>query len=155
MNRTKTPPRVELQVQHTYQPVRDSETGNQIAQCTTCGHRWYGKGEARETCVRPSICSGCGLTPDECAASRVKCCPDCSHVHPVKPMTELPLSRFYVVETDNFGGDYPDESFVGPPLSEPAANAVAEVLNREAGPNSERYYKVVPLGYKLVPGFEP
>lgn len=43
---------------HTYQPVRDSETGNQIAQCTTCGHRWYGKGESRKPCVRPSICSG-------------------------------------------------------------------------------------------------
>lgn len=69
--------------EHQYLPVTDELTGSQIAQCTRCGHRWYGKGEERKPCVPVSICSECGLTPSECARSRVKCCPDCSHTSPV------------------------------------------------------------------------
>lgn len=62
-----------------------------------------------------------------------------------------------IVETDNFGGDYPDESFLKlPPMSEEMANKVCDVINDCcSGPNEPRYWKVVPEGYKLQPGFEP
>lgn len=62
-----------------------------------------------------------------------------------------------VVDTDNFGGDYPDEKFVFKQiLSEVAATEIAEVLNKHlSGEQSPRYYKVVRDDYKLQPGFEP
>lgn len=63
--------------------------------------------------------------------------------------------RFRIVDTDNFGRDYPDEKFVGFPMSQQACDAVCYILNKEAGANSSRYYKTVPYDYKLVPGFEP
>ena len=68
-------------------------------------------------------------------------------------------TRFRVVDTDNFDGDYPDEKFVGPYLPEKAASMVANALNSSSGPNADRFYKVVPSPidnpYKLQPGFEP
>lgn len=61
-----------------------------------------------------------------------------------------------IVETDNFGGDYPDESFVGPALrSESNARKVAKIFNDDTGEHCRRCWKVVEHGYKLVPGFEP
>jgi len=63
-----------------------------------------------------------------------------------------------IVETDNYGGDYPDEHFVRgimPSLSKEGAKAIADILNKEKGPNSHRYYMVVKDDYKLKPGFEP
>ena len=61
-----------------------------------------------------------------------------------------------VVDTDNFGGDYPNEKFVIRCwLSEPSAILIARVLNFESGENSPRCYKVVQRGYELQPGFEP
>ncbi len=63
--------------------------------------------------------------------------------------------KYYVVETDNFGGDYPDERIVGAAYATRAeAQAEADRMNdgREYAP---RYYKVVEEGYKLQPGFEP
>lgn len=61
-----------------------------------------------------------------------------------------------VVNTDNFGGDYPDESWVGPPdLTEAEAKALADKLNGPADANATRYYKVVANDYRLQPGFEP
>lgn len=67
------------------------------------------------------------------------------------------MEKFRVVNTDNFGGDYPNESFVCPPLSKPLCEMIATELNGpEAGWNyMSQYYKVVPDGYKLQPGFEP
>lgn len=62
---------------------------------------------------------------------------------------------FRVVETDNFGGDYPDESFAGPPLAEDEARLVADAFNRASGPDARRFWKVEREGYKLLPGFEP
>lgn len=58
-----------------------------------------------------------------------------------------------VVETDNYGGDYPDESFHGPPMPHADAERIAAAFNKYA--DDRRYYKVVPMDYKLAPGFEP
>lgn len=58
-----------------------------------------------------------------------------------------------VVETDNYGGDYPDESFHGPPMPHADAERIAASFNKYA--DDRRYYKVVPMDYKLAPGFEP
>lgn len=65
--------------------------------------------------------------------------------------------RFRVIETDNFGGDYPDESWQSPELTEQAANEVAALYNRErcAHASAPRFYRVVPSDYKLQPGFQP
>lgn len=63
--------------------------------------------------------------------------------------------KYCVVETDNFGGDYPNESFAGPSLTEEDAKRVADIFNNAVGPRYDRYWKVVPVGYKLQPGFEP
>lgn len=66
------------------------------------------------------------------------------------------MNNFGVVDTDNYGGDYPNEKFiVSCWLSESAANRIADILNKESGEDSARYYKVVKHGYKLQPGFEP
>ena len=69
-----------------------------------------------------------------------------------------PLYR--IVETDNFGGDYPDEKFVNIPMStrredmQHIADAINSVFCNRPYP-SPRYWRVVENGYKLVPGFEP
>ena len=64
--------------------------------------------------------------------------------------------NFGVVDTDNFGGDYPDEKWIVHAwLKEETANAIAKLLNDEIGEHAYRYYKVVAAGYKLQPGFEP
>lgn len=73
-----------------------------------------------------------------------------------------------IVNTDNFGGDYPDEKFVclvltdgtnndGPLLELPQdiAKRIADALNDWRGERSVRFCKVVPNDYKLRPGFEP
>jgi hypothetical protein len=63
-----------------------------------------------------------------------------------------------IVETDNFGRDYPDEKFVNIPsiYEEDHAQAVCDSINIAcSGPNASRWWKVVPNDYKLQPGFEP
>jgi len=61
-----------------------------------------------------------------------------------------------IVETDNFDGDYPAESFLLGRLSEESAHVIADVINEHCGgPHARRYWKVVEDGYKLRPGFEP
>lgn len=65
---------------------------------------------------------------------------------------------FRIVETDNYGGDYPNEVFLNvPPFhSEAAALIVAHAINEaHCRDNGPRFWKVVPDGYKLSPGFEP
>lgn len=64
--------------------------------------------------------------------------------------------KFHIVNTDNFGGDYPAESFVdgvGPFNTREAAQTVADTLNID-GDYAPSYYKVVELPYTLRPGFE-
>lgn len=61
-----------------------------------------------------------------------------------------------IVETDNFGGDYPDEKFLNlPPLPAERCQAIAEAINASMPPMSPRYWKVVANEYELLPGFEP
>jgi len=61
-----------------------------------------------------------------------------------------------IVETDNFGGDYPNEKFVNiPSLPEEEVKQIAKIINDYTGPNSMRYWKVVDNDYELGPGFEP
>lgn len=66
---------------------------------------------------------------------------------------------FHLVQTDNFDGDYPDESFVtGLPYFSSKENAqeVADLVNSVAGGvHSNRFWKVVEENYILAPGFEP
>jgi hypothetical protein len=64
-----------------------------------------------------------------------------------------------IIETDNFGSDYPNEKFVNLPfMSEEACKAVCKIVNNFCSPpghDSDRYWKVVPNDYVLKPGFEP
>lgn len=61
-----------------------------------------------------------------------------------------------IVDTDNFGGDYPDEKFLPlPTMTEKHAKKVADALNRGFPSGMPRYYKVVSDDYILKPGFEP
>lgn len=62
-----------------------------------------------------------------------------------------------IIETDNFGGDHPDEKVLNlPPLSEEAAKAIVEVVNRYcSGHDKPRFWRAVQEDYKPAPGFEP
>ena len=62
-----------------------------------------------------------------------------------------------IVNTDNFGGDYPDEKFVEglPRLTKTHAEAICAAINAGLPETHSRYYKVVPDDYELQPGFEP
>jgi hypothetical protein len=62
--------------------------------------------------------------------------------------------RWRIVATDNFDGDYPNESFHGPLLSEHHAKTIADLFNGRAV-NPPRYFKVVEMPYELARGFEP
>lgn len=65
------------------------------------------------------------------------------------------LPQVRIVDTDNFGGDYPNEKFVLWPMRKESAVCIADILNQDAGPNALRFYKVVENDYILEPGFEP
>jgi hypothetical protein len=72
------------------------------------------------------------------------------------PVAETGGNSMRVVETDNFGGDYPDEKFLNiPNLPEESCAAIAKAINDAVGDNCRRYWKVVANDYKLQPGFEP
>ena len=67
------------------------------------------------------------------------------------------MIRYKIVETDNFGSDYPDEVFVNLPTTTcENANRICQAINAAFNPigASDRWWKVVPEDYKLVPGFE-
>lgn len=64
------------------------------------------------------------------------------------------MQWYRVVETDNYGGDYPNEKFATPYLlREGEAKQVADLFNKLRC--DRRYWKVVKDGYELAPGFEP
>jgi hypothetical protein len=63
--------------------------------------------------------------------------------------------KYRVVNTDNYGGDYPNEKFVTEPIEKKEAEKIADALNEQSGPYSSRFWKTVPEDYKLQPGFEP
>ncbi len=60
-----------------------------------------------------------------------------------------------IVDTDNFGGDYPNERILLWPMSRKACERICAILNEAAGPHARRYYKVEENVYELQPGFEP
>lgn len=60
-----------------------------------------------------------------------------------------------VVETDNFGGDYPNEKFCSESVTEEEAKIIANNFNKDVGDYSTRYWIIVPDDYILKPGFEP
>lgn len=60
------------------------------------------------------------------------------------------------METDNFGGDYPNEQFVSlPSLSKEHAQKVADAINAGFPDGHRRFWVVVQDDYQLQPGFEP
>lgn len=63
--------------------------------------------------------------------------------------------KYRVVNTDNFGGDYPNEQWASEPTTEKDAISLAQRMNGKLGDYSSRYNKVVRLPYTLQPGFEP
>ena len=73
----------------------------------------------------------------------------------------MSAKTYSVVETDNYGGDYPDESFLVRYISEQACVQIAAIMNKEhdADKGGSRFWKVVkdPFDkpYKLKPGFQP
>jgi hypothetical protein len=65
------------------------------------------------------------------------------------------LMAYRIVNTDNFGGDYPVESFVdGKWATEEEAQKKADLMNGPYPEHSARYYKVVEMPYELETGFE-
>ncbi len=60
-----------------------------------------------------------------------------------------------IIDTDNFGGDYPNEKFHLFTLPQHMAQAICNILNDALGKRARRFYKVVPNDYELQPGFEP
>ena len=61
-----------------------------------------------------------------------------------------------IVETDNFGRDYPNEQFVNLPIMTLLhAKEVVRAINGGFLLSDSRYWKVVPNDYKLQPEFEP
>lgn len=63
-----------------------------------------------------------------------------------------------IVDTDNFGSDYPDEKFLPLTFStQDSATRVADAINAELcnDDHASRFWKVVDSDYKLQPGFEP
>lgn len=59
-----------------------------------------------------------------------------------------------IIETDNFGGDYPDEKFLNvPQLPREKAQAIADAINEAVGERHPRYWRVVENDYVLQPGF--
>lgn len=75
------------------------------------------------------------------------------------------MSKFIVVNTDNFGGDYPNEMALGfyntkgvfyvYRDTQERAKAVADILNAECNERTPRWHSVRPDTYALRPGFEP
>jgi hypothetical protein len=61
-----------------------------------------------------------------------------------------------VYDTDNFGGDYPNEKWIiSPAFTKSTADQIAKLLNAENNGYSLRCYKVADRSYQLQPGFEP
>ena len=67
----------------------------------------------------------------------------------------MPKLIFYkIVETDNYGEDYPDEKFINlPSTTKEKAESIAKVINDNLC--YSRFWKVVDTEYVLQPGFEP
>lgn len=62
-----------------------------------------------------------------------------------------------IIETDNFNGDYPVETFLNlPSLPEDQAREIALIINKHcSGDYALRYWRVVHNDYVLSKGFTP
>lgn len=62
-----------------------------------------------------------------------------------------------IVNTDNYGGDYPNERFVDniPYMDKESCEKICKIINESQGELSNRYWKVVENDYILAPVFEP
>lgn len=61
-----------------------------------------------------------------------------------------------IVETDNFGRDYPNERFLSIPcVNKKDAKAICDAINESTGPNASRYWMPVENDYVLQEGFVP
>ena len=62
-----------------------------------------------------------------------------------------------IIDTDNFGGDYPNEKIVAENIENRLfAEVMAEALNNKfSGTHASRYYRIVEGGHTLQKGFEP
>lgn len=78
-------------------------------------------------------------------------------VKPVMLLVERLINMPRIVETDNFGGDYPNEQFVNlPTMPLEVAKKIADTLNEHFNTGTySRYWKAVENNYILKPGFEP
>lgn len=64
--------------------------------------------------------------------------------------------RYAVIESDNYDGDFPGETFAGPLwIEKDKAEAIAKACNDAVHERHDRYWRVVELPYKLREGFEP
>lgn len=83
----------------------------------------------------------------------------CDNFSIVLPRGYAVCETWRVVDTDNFGGDYPDERVVASGFaSEQQASVYADTVNTKRGEHSQRFLKVVKhfeIAYILSPGFEP
>lgn len=75
----------------------------------------------------------------------------------IAPDDACTLELFAIIDTDNFSRDYPNEHFYARDIpDERSAAIMCAALNEMfGGENAQRYYRVVPNSYVLVPGFEP
>ena len=61
-----------------------------------------------------------------------------------------------IIDTDNYGGDYPDEQDIAVGIKRrDHAVVMCVALNNWAGEGSIRFYKIVDDDYENQPGFEP
>lgn len=69
------------------------------------------------------------------------------------------MDEYRIINTDNFGGDYPNEKFVEnlPYLNNKQdADIIVNAINSVVrNPNASRFWRVVKMPYTLQPGFEP
>ena len=60
-----------------------------------------------------------------------------------------------IIETDNFGRDYPDEKLIASGITDPRLGRLMVAGIQTTDPNDPRYYRLVDDDYKLQPGFTP
>lgn len=69
------------------------------------------------------------------------------------------IETYRIIDTDNFGGDYPNEKFIATGIQyKQTADRMADALNEAGGPHATRFYRVVrhvEIRYQLAPGFQP
>jgi len=67
------------------------------------------------------------------------------------------IEPFKIIDTDNFGDDYPDEKLIADNIQSWAhADAMCQALNAKfSGKRARRCYEIKPASYVLLPGFEP